>query len=547
MKLALIQLNPLVGDIRRNTRAILNALRAAAQAGAELAVFPEQALIGYPAKDLLLRKEVIAANTDALHEIAAACQDIAAIVGYAEPNTAAVGRPIYNTAALLHQGAVVQQVRKRLLPTYDVFDEARYFETDARQPVVEFGGLRLGVSICEDLLAERINGKHLYAGDPVAELVADGADVLINISASPFVLGKHRWRVELMQRRARELQRPILYCNQVGGNDDLLFDGASCVVDAQGERVGQARDFAEDQLLVDTDDLAATRCEALANGPACLHAALVMGLRDYLNKCGFQQAVVGLSGGIDSAVTAALAVDALGAENVRGVAMPSRYSSEHSVSDARALAANLGIQLDVVAIEPMHATFEQQLKPYFAHTEPGVTEENIQARSRGIILMAFSNKFNSLLLTTGNKSEVAVGYCTLYGDMAGGLAVISDVPKTMVYELARFMNDHAGGALIPENTITKPPSAELKPDQQDQDSLPPYEILDAILERFEERMLTIEELVADGYDRATVEKVVALLRRSEYKRQQAAPGLKVTTKAFGTGRRMPIAARPPVL
>jgi NAD+ synthetase len=545
LKIALVQLNPTIGDVSGNTERIVNALSAAKHQGARLVIFPEQAIIGYPARDLLMRQEVIQRNVRALHQIAEDCRGIAAIVGYAEPNPDEVGRPIYNTAALLHRGEILGQARKRLLPTYDVFDEARYFQTDGRQPLLEYDGLKLGVSICEDLLREKLAGRELYEADPIADLVSDGAELVINISASPFVLGKHRWRVDLMQRRAREVARPILYVNQIGGNDDLLFDGASCIIDARGERVGQAQAFAEDTLLVDTDDLGATRCEALSSGPPCLHDALVMGLRDYMRKCHFKSAVIGLSGGIDSAVTAALAVAALGKENVRGAAMPSRYSSEHSVTDARQLAENLEIDFSVIPIEPMVSAFENQLEPVFGELPPDITEENVQARSRGVILMALSNKFGSLLLTTGNKSELAVGYCTLYGDMAGGLAILSDVPKTMVYHLARHINDRAQHELIPENTITKPPSAELKPDQKDQDTLPSYEELDAILERYEERFMSLDDIIAEGFDADVAERVVTLLQRSEYKRQQAAPGLKVTTRAFGSGRRMPIAARPP--
>jgi NAD+ synthase (glutamine-hydrolysing) len=337
----------------------------------------------------------------------------------------------------------------------------------------------------------------------------------------------------------------LLYVNQLGGNDELLFDGASCVLDARGTHVGQARSFADDMLLVDLDDLAATRREPIPTGPASIHGALVMGLRDYLRKCGFTSAVIGLSGGIDSAVVAALAAEALGPDKVHGVAMPSRYSSEHSVADAKTLAENLGINFSIIGIEPMHAAFERVLAPHLAGGELGVTEENIQARCRGVILMALSNKFGSILLTTGNKSEVAVGYCTLYGDMAGGLAVISDVPKTMVYQVARHINERAGRELIPRSTITKPPSAELKPDQRDQDTLPPYEQLDAILEQYEERLLSRDEIVKLGHDAKTIDDLIHKIRVSEYKRQQAAPGLKVTSRAFGFGRRMPIAARPP--
>lgn len=545
VKIALIQTNPTIGDVDGNTAAILARVAEARAAGAELAVFPEQAILGYPAKDLLLRREVIARNVSALHDLAKQATGIAVLVGYAEPNEDRYGRPVFNTAALLEDGRVAAQWRKRLLPTYDVFDEARYFEPAGPQPPMEFHGRRLGVTICEDVLSENMFGRSLYSCDPVTELAEAGADLLINISASPYFLDKHSWRVSLMAKHAKRHRLPLLYANQVGGNDELLFDGASCVIESGGLLVGQAKSFREDMLLVDLNKPGATRIENTPAGSAGLHDALVMGLGDYLRKCGFKSAIVGLSGGIDSAVVAALAAETLGPANVHGVAMPSRYSSDHSVADARSLAENLGIKFTIIEIEPMHAAFEQALDSMFSGGEPGIAEENIQARVRGNLLMALSNKFGSILLTTGNKSEVAVGYCTLYGDMAGGLAVISDVPKTLVYELARYINERAGRELIPESTLTKPPSAELKPDQYDQQTLPPYEVLDAVLEAYEERMLSREEIIGLGYDERTVDDIIHKIRISEYKRQQAAQGLKVTSRAFGFGRRMPIAARPP--
>jgi NAD+ synthase (glutamine-hydrolysing) len=545
VKIALAQTNPTIGDIDSNIATIEQCLARARDAGAALAAFPEQAILGYPAKDLLLRREIIDRNVAALHRLAERATDIAALVGYAEPTDQAHGRPVFNTAALLAEGRIVAQWRKRLLPTYDDFDEARYFEPAGPQPVVDFRGRRLGVTICEDVLSEPMFGRPLYSCDPVAELVGAGADLLINISASPYVLDKHPWRVKHMAAHARRHGVALLYVNQLGGNDELLFDGASCVLDPRGTHVGQARSFADDTLVVDLDDLAATRREPIPTGPAGIHGALVMGLRDYLRKCGFTSAVIGLSGGIDSAVVAALGAEALGADKVHGVAMPSRYSSEHSVADAKTLAENLGIGFSIIGIEPMHAAFERVLAPHLAGGELGITEENIQARCRGVILMALSNKFGSILLTTGNKSEVAVGYCTLYGDMAGGLAVISDVPKTMVYQLARHINACAGRELIPQSTLTKPPSAELKPDQCDQDTLPPYEQLDAILEQYEERLLSRDEIARLGHDARTIDDLIHKISISEYKRQQSAPGLKVTSRAFGFGRRMPIAARPP--
>ncbi|MBP7746851.1 MAG: NAD+ synthase [Phycisphaerae bacterium] len=546
MKIALVQTNPTIGDIAGNTQAVLRGMRRAAAAGAELAVFPEQTLIGYPARDLLLRREVIERNLAALAELAAAATDVAVIVGYAEPSTRAFGRPLFNAAALLHRGQVLARWQKRLLPTYDVFDEVRYFEPGGLQPVVELGGLRLGVTICEDMWSrEEMLGQPLYDCDPIQDLAAAGAQVVLNIAASPYFLGKHDLRFGLMAEHARRHRVPLLFVNQVGGNDELIFDGSSTVVDAGGRLVGQAAAFAEDLLLVELSNLPATRRALQPDGPASLHAALVLGLRDYLRKCGFHAALVGLSGGIDSAVVAVLAAEALGPQNVQGVAMPSRFSSDHSVTDARVLAENLGIQYAQIEIEPMHAAFERTLQPHFAGRPPDIAEENIQARTRGVILMALSNKFGRLLLTTGNKSELAVGYCTLYGDMAGGLAVISDVPKTMIYTLARYMNVRAGRPLIPEGTLTKPPSAELRPNQTDQDTLPPYEVLDEILERYEVRLQDADEIVAAGFERAVVTDVLRKIQLSEYKRRQAAPGLKVTSRAFGFGRRMPIAARYP--
>ena len=544
MRVALVQTNPTIGDVSGNVAILLERVDHARELGAQLVVFPEQAIIGYPAKDLLLRREVIDANLAALARIADAAQDLAVLVGYAERNDQPTGRPLYNAAALLHRGQVLGNWRKQLLPIYDVFDEVRYFGRGGVQPVVEYAGMKLGVTVCEDLWSnEEMLGRPLYDSDPLGALVEAGAQMVFNVSASPYFLGKHELRIKLLQHHARAKHVPLFYVNQVGGNDEQLFDGASFVVDADGKYVGQSQAFAEDLLLVDTDDLSATRCDEYVRGVANLRAALVMGIRDYVRKCGFRSAVIGLSGGIDSALVAVLAAEALGAENVHAVAMPSRYSSDHSVADARALAENLGIRFTLIEIEPMHAAFEQSLRTYFAGSEAGIAEENIQARSRGVILMALSNKFGSLLLTTGNKSELAVGYCTLYGDMAGGLAAISDVPKTMVYRLSEHINATAGREVIPRNIITKPPSAELKPDQKDQDSLPPYEVLDEILQRYEERLESVEQIVGAGFDRAVVEDVVHKIQISEYKRQQAAQGLKVTSRAFGFGRRMPIAAR----
>ncbi len=544
MKIALVQTNPTIGDVRGNAAKIVAGYEQAGALGANLVVFPEQALLGYPAKDLLLRGEVIARNVAVLEELAARSGSVGMVLGYAEVNAHPYGRPLFNSAVVAENGRVLARVRKRLLPTYDVFDEVRYFETGGVQPVVEFQGRRLGLSICEDMWAdeERL-ARPLYDCDPLAELARAGADLLINISASPYYLGKYATRVEVLAGHARRSGVPVAFCNQVGGNDELLFDGASCVVGADGRVVAQAKAFEEDLLLVDLEDLDAARREAQPEGVAGLHDALVMGLRDYVHKCGFRSVVLGLSGGIDSAVVACLAAAALGPENVHGVALPSRHSSTHSVEDARTLAESLGLRYSVIEIEPMHAAFEQALAGQFAGRTPDVTEENIQARVRGVVLMALSNKFGSLLLTTGNKSELAVGYCTLYGDMCGGLAVISDVPKRMVYELAEEVNRRAGREIVPRSTIEKPPSAELRPNQTDQDTLPPYDVLDDILVRFEERQEGAGEIVGAGNSADVVREVIRKIHGNEYKRQQAAPGLKVTSRAFGFGRRMPIAAR----
>jgi NAD+ synthetase len=543
VKIALAQLNPTIGDVEGNTARVIDALQAAAKLGVELVIFPEQTILGYPAKDLLLRPEIISHNTAALDAVAKHTSGAAALIGVAEPNREAIGRLLYNSAVLLAGGRVVGRWTKRLLPTYDVFDEARYFEPGGLQQPVEFHSVRLGVTICEDMLWQEMRGRPLYRCDPAAESAQAGADVLINISASPYCIDKHAWRIQRLAQDARRHCRPVVYVNQVGGNDELLFDGGSCVLDAEGRVVAQAKSFAEDVLIVDLSDFGGARRERVPGGVAGVHEALVMGLRDYARKCGFRSAVLGLSGGVDSAVVAALAVEALGAGQVHGVAMPSRFSSPHSISDARLLAENLGIGLTIIKIERVHRALEETLAAPLGGQLGELTAENLQARVRGVILMAMSNQTGALLLTTGNKSEVAVGYCTLYGDMCGGLAVISDVPKTMVYQLARHINERSGRSIIPEGSLTKPPSAELRPNQTDQDTLPPYDTLDGILQRFEEQMESAVQISAAGFDARVVADVVRRMQLSEYKRQQMAPGLKVTTRAFGFGRRMPIAAR----
>ncbi|MBN2212235.1 MAG: NAD+ synthase [Sedimentisphaerales bacterium] len=540
MKLALAQMNPVVGDIRANTARMTEVISQAAGRGADLVVFSELSVVGYPPKDLLLKPRFIDDNRRAVDELAKSCRDCGAMVGFACPHEGATGLNLHNAAALLAEGRVIQTYFKQLLPTYDVFDERRYFEPAKSPQVVEFGGKRIGLTICEDIWqGPEDTERSLYDIRPLAELSDAGVDLVVNMSASPFVLGKPAFRSRCFGGHCRRYKLPLAYVNQVGGNDELVFDGNSCFIDGDGKVLAQARDFAEDLLLIDVENPSASRCEMPREGIASVHAALVLGLRDYVRKCGFKRVVIGLSGGIDSAVTAALAVQALGHNNVTGVAMPSRYSSDHSLTDAAALARNLNIRYLTIPIEPAHAAMESMLADAFTGRGSDITEENIQARLRGNILMSLSNKFGCLLLTTGNKSELAVGYCTLYGDMAGGLAVISDVPKTMIYELARFIN--RDGELIPQSSITKPPSAELKPNQTDQDSLPPYEILDEILRRYVEQEQSRDKIVADGFDDATVARVINLVDRSEYKRKQAAPGLKVTSRAFGFGRRMPIA------
>jgi len=553
MRIGLAQINPTVGDIAENCRKILEFVARAKEQDAELVVFPELSVIGYPPRDLLLKPQFVDDNIQGLKLIASHVSGIDVVVGYAERNEAPVGRPLHNTVAVLRQGQVVARHYKTLLPTYDVFDETRYFEpgpATETNHLVRVRDVPIGLSVCEDLWNdERMISRRLYHQNPIADLNRAGAQLAINASASPFVVGKHAFRVELFAAQVKRFSTPLVYVNQVGGNDELVFDGNSAAFDAAGNVIGQAKDFEEDLLVVDVEvgqdrpvaARAANRVETPSVGVESMHNALVLGLRDYVRKCAFKSVVLGLSGGIDSAVTCALAVAALGKDKVVGVAMPSRFSSDHSIADAKTLAANLGIEFHVVPINDVHDEYERTLATVFAGRQKDVTEENVQARVRGAILMAMSNKFNHLLLTTGNKSELAVGYCTLYGDMCGGLAVISDVPKTAIYDLAEHINANAGRELIPRNSITKPPSAELRPNQTDQDSLPPYDVLDAILYRYVEEEKGAADIIAEGFDAPTVIRVMRMVDRSEYKRRQAAPGLKVTSRAFGFGRRMPIA------
>ena len=545
MKIALAQLNPTVGDIEGNRRRILDAYAKAAARGADLVVTPELSLVGYPPRDLLLKPRFVADNLAAFERLVGEVGRAGLLVGFVDRSVGTHGLPLHNAAALVAEGRVLAKKHKALLPMYDVFDELRYFEPGRGAHVVEFAGMKLGLSICEDIWTQETTAgpvSRFYHGNPIAELVQAGADLVVNMSASPFEIRKFAQRWDLVRTQARKHRRPVVYVNQVGGNDELVFDGGSFAMDASGALVAQLGVFEEDLGLA---DLPGGR--PIAEAPAALpdvqavRGALVLGLGDYVRKCGFRDVVLGLSGGVDSSVVACLAAEALGADHVVGVAMPSRYSSPHSLEDAEALARNLGIRFLVIPIEQPHLAMETALAEAFKGAQPDVTEENVQARIRGNILMALSNKFEYLVLSTGNKSELACGYCTLYGDMAGGLAVISDVPKTLIYELARQINADSPRPPIPDRVLEKPPSAELRPNQTDQDSLPPYDVLDAILDLYVRQERSRDELVEAGFDAEIVQKVIRLVDRNEYKRRQAAPGLKVTSRAFGVGRRMPIA------
>ncbi|HWG39858.1 MAG TPA: NAD+ synthase [Candidatus Acidoferrales bacterium] len=543
MKIALGQINPTIGDFSGNSRKIIECARQAHSLGAEMALFPELAVCGYPPRDLLEKPAFVARNQQVVNEIAQAVPQITIICGFVSPAKVETGKSVMNSAAVLREGAVQFVQSKMLLPTYDVFDEMRYFDPAESQKLFPVGDKKLALTICEDAW----NDKHfwhrrLYRVDPVDELLHAGGNVVLNISASPFHLGKRELRRQMLETVARDNKVPVVFVNQVGGNDSLIFDGSSMVISPDGRIVAQAKSFDEDLILYDTETAQGNMHEQTAMGDASAYAALVLGTRDYVRKCGFHKAILGLSGGIDSALTAAIAVDALGKENVIGIAMPSQYSSEHSVHDARQLACKLGIRFEVIPIAGIFDSYRKSLEPLFAGLPENVAEENIQSRIRGNILMAMSNKFGELVLTTGNKSELGVGYCTLYGDMVGGLAVISDVPKTMVYSLSRYVNSLK--PVIPQSTIDKPPSAELRPGQKDSDTLPPYQILDNILEDYVEDYRTAEQIAQErGYDVKLVRDVIRMIERSEYKRQQAAPGLKITPKAFGFGRRFPIAQK----
>ena len=552
MRIALCQMNPTVGDIAGNADKIVACAERARSAGAQLAVFPELALIGYPPRDLLIKEAFIRDEEKALSDLARRIRGIAAIVGHASRDCDD-GRLLHNAAAVIRDGRVVAEAHKALLPTYDVFDEERYFCSGGEALVVEIAGKRVGVTICEDAWNDLDFwkgkapwwGRKRYDRNPVAEVAARGIDVLVNLSASPYSRDKEPVRRAMFAAAAAKYRVPLAFVNQVGGNDELVFDGRSLGFARDGSIVAACAAFEEDMVVFDTDAAMPRRVEDFPSLAMSVEEevfrALVAGTRDYARKCGFSKALVGLSGGIDSSLVAVIAAEALGAENVTGVLMPSMYSSPGSIADAEHLARNLGIATATVPIADMQNAFLKNLEGVFAGMRPDVTEENIQARIRGIILMAISNKFGGLLLSTGNKSEVSVGYCTLYGDMAGGLDVIGDVLKTAVYRISRWVNSRR--PVIPENSITKPPSAELRPNQTDQDSLPPYDVLDAILQEYVEEERSAGEIVAMGFDPETVLRTVRMVDLAEYKRKQAAPVLKVSGRAFGFGRRMPIAQR----
>ena len=507
-----------------------------------LILFPELSVCGYPPRDLVERPSFVARNRETAERIAAETRGIAVICGLVTPADSDTGKSVRNSAALLMDGKIAFLQSKMLLPTYDVFDEMRNFAPAKAQELFSFCGNRMALTICEDAYDKQFLPKRLYAIDPVDLLIRAGGNFVLNISASPFWIGKRELRHDMLASIARQHKVPVVMVNQVGGNDSLVFDGSSIVLNPEGKVIAQGRSFEEDLICFDSKTLIGDMHEQIAGDEASAYSALVLGTRDYMRKCGFQKAIIGLSGGIDSALTAVIAADAVGPENVIGVGMPGPYSSQGSIDDARALAGNLGIRFELLSINQAFQAYRETLNGVFAGCKEDVTEENIQSRARGTMLMALSNKFGAIVLSTGNKSELGVGYCTLYGDMVGGLAVISDVPKTLVYRLSAYVNSER--AVIPQATLEKPPSAELRPDQKDSDSLPPYEILDAVLEDYVEDLHPAERIAADrGFDIEVVRRVIRMVDRAEYKRQQAAPGLKISPKAFGYGRRFPIAAK----
>ena len=554
MKICLAQINPTVGDFEQNVKKICRFINTAKKR-ADLIVFPEMCIVGYPPKDLLELSGFVDSNLKALEEVKKNVTGISAIVGFVDRNVGQRGKNLYNAAAYINNKEIISRHYKSLLPTYDVFDEDRYFEPAHSISLAKISGRRSGISICEDAWGANVvwPGK-IHHKDPVESMVRQGAEIIINISASPFTIGKQDERLKMLTSHAKKYNVPIVFVNQIGGNDDLVFDGNSLVINKKGVIVDKALSFEEDLLMVEFKgpDISAggskpssvgkrTQAGADEGEIESVYDALVLGTRDYVRKCGFKKAVIGLSGGIDSAVTAVIAARALGKGKVLGVTMPSGFSSKGSVKDSKALAKRLGIAFENIPIKSVYNAYTRTLSDMFTGLPFDVTEENLQARIRGKILMAISNKYGYLVLTTGNKSELAVGYCTLYGDMCGGLAVISDIPKTMVYDIAEYINRKK--EIIPIDTIEKPPSAELRPDQKDQDSLPPYDILDGVLRAYVEESKDIDDIVGIGFNETLVKDIIKKVDTNEYKRKQAAPGLKVTSKAFGTGRRMPLAQR----
>jgi NAD+ synthase/NAD+ synthase (glutamine-hydrolysing) len=543
VKIALGQINPTVGDFSGNAAKIVDFSRRARAAGAGLVLFPELSVCGYPPRDLVERSSFVARNRETVERIASDVNGIAVICGLVTPAHSDTGKAVMNSAALLIDGKVAFIQSKMLLPTYDVFDEMRNFAPARSQELFSFCGNRMALTICEDAWNDKeFWVKRLYTVDPVESLVKAGGNFVLNISASPFWIGKRELRRDMLASIARQHKVPVVLVNQVGGNDSLVFDGSSLVLNREGQVIAQGRSFEEDLIYFDSQTLTGEMHEQIAGDEGSVYSALVLGTRDYMHKCGFEKAIIGLSGGIDSALTAVIAADAVGPQNLIGVGMPGPYSSQGSIDDARTLAQNLGIRFELLSINPAYEAYRRSLQEVFAGRKEDVTEENIQSRARGTLLMALSNKFGAIVLSTGNKSELGVGYCTLYGDMVGGLGVISDVPKTLVYRLSHYVNSQR--AVIPQTSLEKPPSAELRPDQKDSDSLPPYEFLDAVLEDYVEDSHPAERIAAErGMDVDVVRRVIRLVDRAEYKRQQAAPGLKISPKAFGYGRRIPIAAK----